>query len=190
MLEILGVGAVALLAATGRRRHRLRGRCGVFAGAGGRLRTLRRCRRTHHRSARRQRQPSGLNWADVDTDVLARFALGVIPLALAGGMLFAATPSDVLVRLLGMFLLGAVAWRHCRRDRSARRRSHNSAGRNVRPSFSHAPQRRTDHGAVLLGLRPAQGRLHRNRSGVHGGDAHDQLVAYGGAGVQAPAQHS
>jgi uncharacterized membrane protein YfcA len=52
------------------------------------------------------------NRHDVDAAVLRRFAIGAVPAALVGGLLFAATPSTVLSRLLGAFLLGAVAWRH------------------------------------------------------------------------------
>ena len=53
-----------------------------------------------------------LNRQDVNTAILRRFALGAIPLSLLGGLLFASTPSTVLTRLLGAFLLAAVIWRH------------------------------------------------------------------------------
>ena len=53
-----------------------------------------------------------LNRQDVNTAILWRFALGAIPLSLLGGLLFASTPSTVLTRLLGAFLLAAVIWRH------------------------------------------------------------------------------
>jgi uncharacterized membrane protein YfcA len=53
-----------------------------------------------------------LNRRDVNTAILRRFALGAIPLALLGGLLFASTPSTLLTRLLGAFLLAAVIWRH------------------------------------------------------------------------------
>ena len=54
------------------------------------------------------------NRHDVDSSVLRRFAIGAIPAALAGGVLFAATPSAILTRVLGTFLLAAVIWRHAR----------------------------------------------------------------------------
>lgn len=54
------------------------------------------------------------NRAQVDRRVLAWFALGAVPLALAGGLLFAITPPSALSRLLGAFLLGTVVWRHLR----------------------------------------------------------------------------
>jgi len=47
-----------------------------------------------------------LNWA-----VVGWFALGGIPLALLGGLLFARAPLTALTRLLGLFLLLVVAWR-------------------------------------------------------------------------------
>lgn len=50
-----------------------------------------------------------LNWR-----VVAWFALGGIPMALLGGYLFAAAPLTPLTRLLGLFLLLVVLWRHLR----------------------------------------------------------------------------
>jgi uncharacterized membrane protein YfcA len=46
------------------------------------------------------------------------FAMGAVPLAVLGGLLFASAPAPVLKRLLGAFLLLAVAYRHTplRRD--------------------------------------------------------------------------
>jgi uncharacterized membrane protein YfcA len=52
------------------------------------------------------------NRGDVDGAVLERFAVGAVPFALVGGLLFSQTPTDVLARLLGAFLLAAVLWRH------------------------------------------------------------------------------
>lgn len=62
----------------------------------------------------------GFNWRDVDTPVVKRFAVGAVPLALVGGLLFAATPTGVLTRLLGAFLLAAVIWRHTTRGPPAK----------------------------------------------------------------------
>lgn len=50
--------------------------------------------------------------------VVAWFALGGIPMALLGGWLFAVAPLKFLVRLLGVFLLLVVAWRHLHPTRS------------------------------------------------------------------------
>ena len=50
-----------------------------------------------------------LNW-----HVVAWFALGALPLALLGGYLFAKAPLAPLTRLLGVFLLLVVVWRHAR----------------------------------------------------------------------------
>lgn len=50
-----------------------------------------------------------LNWR-----VVAWFALGALPLALLGGYLFAKAPLAPLTRLLGVFLLLVVVWRHAR----------------------------------------------------------------------------
>ncbi|MFC0505060.1 sulfite exporter TauE/SafE family protein [Micromonospora costi] len=52
-----------------------------------------------------------LNRHDLNRPIMGRFALGAIPLALAGGLLLAAAPLVPLKRLLGVFLLIVVAWR-------------------------------------------------------------------------------
>jgi hypothetical protein len=46
--------------------------------------------------------------------VVRWFALGGIPAALLGGLLFATAPLSALTRILGAFLLFVVAWRHLR----------------------------------------------------------------------------
>lgn len=51
------------------------------------------------------------NRRDLDYRVVAWFALGGVPLALLGGLLFARAPLTGLTRLLGLFLLLVVAWR-------------------------------------------------------------------------------
>jgi uncharacterized protein len=50
-----------------------------------------------------------LNWT-----VVGWFALGGVPMALLGGYLFASAPLGKLIRLLGVFLLLIVLWRHLR----------------------------------------------------------------------------
>lgn len=54
------------------------------------------------------------NRSELDRRVVAWFALGAVPLALVGGLLFANAPVSALTRLLGAFLLGVVVWRHLR----------------------------------------------------------------------------
>jgi uncharacterized membrane protein YfcA len=48
----------------------------------------------------------------VEPRVVAWFALGAVPLALLGGVLFASAPLGALKRLIGAFLLVMVLWRH------------------------------------------------------------------------------
>jgi uncharacterized protein len=52
-----------------------------------------------------------LNWK-----VVAWFALGGVPMAILGGMLFAHAPLAALTRVLGMFLILIVVWRHLPRS--------------------------------------------------------------------------
>ncbi|MDA8204389.1 MAG: sulfite exporter TauE/SafE family protein [Chloroflexi bacterium] len=54
------------------------------------------------------------NRRELDLHVVGWFAIGAIPLAFVGGLLFAAAPLSSLTRLLGAFLLLTVAWRHLR----------------------------------------------------------------------------
>ena len=44
--------------------------------------------------------------------VVGWFTLGAVPLALAGGFLFAKAPLSALTRILGAFLIAVVVWRH------------------------------------------------------------------------------
>jgi uncharacterized protein len=48
--------------------------------------------------------------------IIARFSVGAIPLAIAGGLLLAHAPLAPLKRLLGAFLIAVVLWRHLRRQ--------------------------------------------------------------------------
>ena len=52
--------------------------------------------------------------------VVGWFALGAVPMAVAGGALFATAPAPALRRVLGVFLLLTVAYRHTRFGRKAR----------------------------------------------------------------------
>ncbi len=56
-----------------------------------------------------------LNW-----HVVAWFALGGVPTALLGGLLFAKAPLAALTRVLGVFLLLIVVWRHVKPNRTWR----------------------------------------------------------------------
>lgn len=64
------------------------------------------------------------NRDELDTGLVGWFSLGAVPAAVAGGIVFAATPAGPLARLLGVFMLASVVWRPLRRGpprRPARR---------------------------------------------------------------------
>ncbi|GIF46033.1 hypothetical protein DFJ67_5464 [Asanoa ferruginea] len=48
--------------------------------------------------------------------LIARFSVGAVPLAIVGGLLLAHAPLEPLKRLLGVFLIAVVLWRHLRRQ--------------------------------------------------------------------------
>ena len=52
------------------------------------------------------------NKTELSFPVVRWFALGAVPAAVAGGIIFATAPAGALVRLLGIFLLLMVAYRH------------------------------------------------------------------------------
>lgn len=54
------------------------------------------------------------NRRELDWRVVVWFALGGVPMALLGGLLFARAPLSALTRILGVFLLLIVVWRHAR----------------------------------------------------------------------------
>ncbi|MEO8287026.1 MAG: sulfite exporter TauE/SafE family protein [Chloroflexota bacterium] len=54
------------------------------------------------------------NRRDLVLPVVGWFSIGAVPTALVGGFLFASAPLSALIRLLGVFLLLTVAWRHLR----------------------------------------------------------------------------
>jgi uncharacterized membrane protein YfcA len=54
------------------------------------------------------------NRRELDYRVVGWFALGGVPLAIVGGLLFSRAPLPALARLLGVFLLLVVAWRRLR----------------------------------------------------------------------------
>ena len=51
------------------------------------------------------------NRREIVLPVVGWFSLGAVPLALTGAVLFTLTPTGLLTRGLGAFLLGTVAWR-------------------------------------------------------------------------------
>jgi len=75
------------------------------------LRHTRRCPDPDHRADRRQWHVV-LNRQQLVWPVAGWFALGAVPLAIAGGLAFAVAPAPVLQRVLGVFLLASVAYRH------------------------------------------------------------------------------
>ena len=54
------------------------------------------------------------NRRELDWAVVGWFALGGVPLAFVGGLLFAKAPLSALTRILGAFLIAVVIWRHVR----------------------------------------------------------------------------
>jgi uncharacterized membrane protein YfcA len=60
------------------------------------------------------------NRRELDLPVVGWFALTGVPAALAGGFLFASAPLSFLTRLLGIFLIGVVVYRHAGKDSATR----------------------------------------------------------------------
>jgi uncharacterized membrane protein YfcA len=56
------------------------------------------------------------NREQVVRPIVGRFALGAIPAAVAGGLIFASAPLAALTRLIGVVLLLLVAWRRLKPD--------------------------------------------------------------------------
>jgi len=69
------------------------------------------------------------NRHEVKAGLVGWFSLGAVPAALVGGLVFARAPLEPLRRLLGLFLLGSVAWRR----------------------FGRSPRRPSDHSFVAVG---------------------------------------
>jgi uncharacterized membrane protein YfcA len=55
------------------------------------------------------------NRDELDTGLVGRFAMGAVPAAVVGAVLFSTAPVELLTRLIGAFLLLAVLWRRLRR---------------------------------------------------------------------------
>ncbi len=62
------------------------------------------------------------NRHDLDWSVIWRFAVGAVPMAVVGGIIFAKAPATALVRVLGVFLILMVIYRHSRFGRNVRLR--------------------------------------------------------------------
>ena len=60
------------------------------------------------------------NKRDLQWPVVWRFALGAVPAAVIGGIIFATAPAAALVRLLGAFLIAMVVYRHTRWGKNAK----------------------------------------------------------------------
>ncbi len=60
------------------------------------------------------------NHRELDWAVIWRFALGAVPAAVVGGIIFARAPAAALVRVLGVFLLLMVVYRYTRFGRSVK----------------------------------------------------------------------
>ena len=60
------------------------------------------------------------NKRELKWPVVGRFALGAVPAAVIGGIIFATAPATALVRLLGVFLIVMVIYRHTRWGKNAR----------------------------------------------------------------------
>lgn len=54
------------------------------------------------------------NRHEVDLPLVRRFAIGAVPAAVVGALLFSTAPLSALTRLIGAFLIVAVVWRHVR----------------------------------------------------------------------------
>jgi uncharacterized protein len=60
------------------------------------------------------------NKRELKWSVIWRFALGAVPTAIIGGIIFATAPATALVRLLGVFLIVMVIYRHTHWGKNAR----------------------------------------------------------------------
>lgn len=65
-----------------------------------------------------------INRHELKWPVVWRFALGAVPAAIIGGIIFATAPATALVRILGIFLILMVGHRHTRRGRNAKMSLH------------------------------------------------------------------
>ena len=59
-----------------------------------------------------------LNRGDIDYGIAKRWSIGAVPAAVLGGIVFATAPASFLGRLIGVFMIGAVVFRHTRAGRN------------------------------------------------------------------------
>ncbi|MGC2182500.1 MAG: sulfite exporter TauE/SafE family protein [Terriglobales bacterium] len=78
------------------------------------------------------------NRQELDRRVVAWFAVGGVPMALIGGFLFAKAPLRSLTRILGVFLILIVVWRHSRLKTTWRPTIYSFAGIGAGASFLSA----------------------------------------------------
>jgi uncharacterized membrane protein YfcA len=78
------------------------------------------------------------NRRELDWRVVAWFSLGGVPMAIIGGILFARAPLSALTRLLGLFLIVVVIWRHTRTNPNRRPPIRSFAGIGAGASFLSA----------------------------------------------------
>jgi uncharacterized membrane protein YfcA len=60
------------------------------------------------------------NRRELKWPVIWRFSIGAVPAAIIGGIIFATAPATTLVRLLGVFLIVMVVYRHTRWGKNAK----------------------------------------------------------------------
>jgi hypothetical protein len=117
--------------------------------------------------------------------VVGWFAVGAVPAALAGGVLFASAPLSSLKRLLGIFLLATVAYRHVSKSRAFRPSLRSFAG--IGAVFSFLSALLGSVGPIMAPFFLAYGLV---KGGYIGTEASatvvmhvTKLVAYGGTSV-------
>ena len=99
---------------------------------------------------------------ELDWSVVRRFALGAVPTAAAGGVVFATAPAAALIRLLGVFLVLVVAYRHTPWGRQANMtlKGFLPLGCCLRTTLGGLGHHWTFRSSLLPGLWAAQGRLY------------------------------
>jgi hypothetical protein len=78
------------------------------------------------------------NRRELDWRIVGWFSLGGVPMAIVGGLLFARAPVSALTRVLGLFLIVVVVWRHTRPEQTWRPSLKAFAGIGAGASFLSA----------------------------------------------------
>jgi len=117
------------------------------------------------------------NRTELSFPVVRWFALGAVPAAMAGGIIFATAPAGALVRLLGIFLLLMVAYRHTPWARKTRigLRGFLPLVCNLRGYLCPGWSGRAVHGPLFPRLRLGKRCVYRNRSFGYGDDARHKV---------------